>query len=778
MASAASNYDNNCGGSVAGTVNSVGIAQLAVDSHCVAGEFREIVVTLDSDSEDGTGGGAGSVHGAGSVGSSEVEELADDPNDVAFGLDPRDISQLDDDADDDDDGEYGRYQQQQQQQRGGNNGNNTNDADDGEDYGLPQVRTPPRHPHGPREGHEHMVVLSASQKKLRDKLLRGYSGGKVAGRTPNGADSGDGGDGGGFAGSRLDQHFASPGVGGGIPRPHDRSVLGGSASVGGVPRSISTNNLAEHNDDHGGDDDVANSPSASSMISGVTNFTDFGGEAQSQAQAAAPPQVPGGGTPTAQYRSSWMLPNHHKQAGNGHGVPGSGAGGPDYTMSYLDKPSGVEASPAKQGGAGPDYTMSYLDKPSGMDASPASLMADRRMAAAMRAAGTALMPMATAKPRVHHQPSSGNSVHSAPGPNRSNSSSSNANAPLQEDDVMRSVANRVKSSLRMASPPPAHHPASSSPLPPRPRSVSPKPNRSQLRHREYNNGGAGGPSSSSIVFGAPDTFGAAAGDGAADSSQGLPSIRDRARALNDWMGGKGVKIEKEVRPTAGYTNDDMYQNSYLRRTSPQVTAASRKTIEGARASLTPPKVQVAPNSGIFAHGSAKSSAVGRESPAFLTKFQDDDDPSPPSSPEAETRRLPNDRELPSVSVAPEVAAATSDQGTSQSSSAQASPASLKENAAPPPPSAKSISTGNNDDASDMAFLRSWGKSRVKQQSAAAETPTSLGDDTFPGSPKFDDDGFGDVVSMNGGGAWGTQSAHDDDAWENNGADDFGEPFYS
>ena len=77
----------------------------------------------------------------------------------------------------------------------------------------------------------------------------------------------------------------------------------------------------------------------------------------------------------------------------------------------------------------------------------------------------------------------------------------------------------------------------------------------------------------------------------------------------------------------------------------------------------------------------------------------------------------------------------------------------------------------------MAFLRSWGKSRGKQQSAA-ETPTSLGDDTFPGSPKFDDDGFGDVVSMNGEGAWGTQSAHDDDAWENNGADDFGEPFYS
>ena len=593
-----------------------------------------------------------------------------------------------------------------------------------------------------------MVVLSASQKKLRDKLLRGYSGGKVAGRTPNGAGSGDGGDGGGFAGSRLDEHFASPGVGGGIPRPRDRSVLGGSASVGGVPRSISTNNLAEHNADHGGDDDVANSPSASSMISGVTNFTDFGGEAQAQAQAAAPPPVPGGGTPSAQYRSSWMLPNHHKQGGNGHGVPGSGAGGPDYTMSYLDKPSG-------------------------MDASPASLMADRRMAAAMRAAGTALMPMATAKPRVHHQPSSsGNSVHSAPGPNRSNSSSSNANAPLsQEDDVMRSVANRVKSSLRMASPPPPHHPPSSSPLPPRPRSVSPKPNRSQLRHREYdNNGGAGGPSSSSIVFGAPDTFDAAAGDG-------LPSIRDRARALNDWMGGKGVKIEKEVRPTAGYTNDNMYQNSYLRRTSPQVTAASRKTIEGARASLTPPKAQLTSNSGTFAHGSAKSSTVGRESPAFLTKFQDNDDPSPPSSPEAETRRLPHDRELPPVSVAPEVAAATSDQGTSRSSSAQASPASLKENAAPPPPSAKSISTGNNDDASDMAFLRSWGKSRGKQQSAA-ETPASLGDDTFPGSPKFDDDGFGDVVSMNGGGAWGTQSAHDDDAWENNGADDFGEPFYS
>ena len=337
---------------------------------------------------------------------------------------------------------------------------------------------------------------------------------------------------------------------------------------------------------------------------------------------------------------------------------------------------------------------------------------------------------------------------------------------------MRSVANRVKSSLRMASPPP--NPPSSSPLPPRPRSVSPKPNRSQLRHREYGNDNVSGGSSSSIVFGAPDTFGAAAGDGAADSSQGLPSIRDRARALNDWMGGKGVKIEKEVRPTAGYTNDGMYQNSYLRRTSPQVTAASRKTIEGARASLTPPKAQVAPNSGTFAHGSAKSSAVGRESPAFLAKFQDNDDPSPPSSPEAEARMLPNDRELPPTSVADEVAAATIDQGTSRSSSAQASPASLKENAAPPPPSAKSISTGNNDDASDMAFLRSWGKSRGKQQSAA-ETPTSLGDDTFPGSPKFDDDGFGDVVSMNGrvegGDAWGAQSPHDDDAA-------FGEPFFS
>jgi hypothetical protein len=192
---------------------------------------------------------------------------------------------------------------------------------------------------------------------------------------------------------------------------------------------------------------------------------------------------------------------------------------------------------------------------------------------------------------------------------------------------------------------------------------------------------------------------------------------------------------------------------------------------------------VAPNSGTFAHGSAKSSAVGREGPAFLAKFQDNDDPSPPSSPEAEARMLPNDRELPPTSVADEVAAATSDQGMSRSSSAQASPASLKENAAPPPPSAKSISTGNNDDASDMAFLRSWGKSRGKQQQPAAETSTSLGDDTFPGSPKFDDDGFGDVVSMNGrvegGDAWGAQSPHDDDAaWENNGAADFGEPFYS
>ena len=83
----------------------------------------------------------------------------------------------------------------------------------------------------------------------------------------------------------------------------------------------------------------------------------------------------------------------------------------------------------------------------------------------------------------------------------------------------------------------------------------------------------------------------------------------------------------------------------------------------------------------------------------------------------------------------------------------------------------------------MAFLRSWGKSRGKQQPAAAETPTSLGDDTFPGTPKFDDDGFGDVVSMNGrvegGDAWGAQSPHgDDEAWENHGTADFGEPFYS
>lgn len=259
-----------------------------------------------------------------------------------------------------------------------------------------------------------MVVLSESQKKLREKLLRGSGGsGKGALRPSTGT-----------TGTRLDDHFASP-TASGIPRPHDRSVMGSSQSVGGVPRSISTNNLS--NVGSGEDGDAANT-SPSSMISGVTNFTEGGFPANpslpSHVYRADGEELP---QSAAQYRGTWMLPNGQKQGVGGQGfVPGSGVG--------------------------PDYTMSYLDKPSGIDATPASVIADRRMAAAMRAAGTAPMPPPSAT-------SSGNSVHSAPGAGRSRGSSSSH--PAQPDDeVMRSVANRVKTSMRLGSaspPPPSSH---------------------------------------------------------------------------------------------------------------------------------------------------------------------------------------------------------------------------------------------------------------------------------------------------------------------------------
>ena len=833
--------NNSVAGNSVASASSKHIGQLAVDSNCIAGEFREIVVTLseastidddDDDDQDGHDGEGRNKHNDASresYGSREMKRVAQSgtagmtAEDIAFGLDPRDISQLDDDDDDDDD-EYGPNGNGQYHQNGGQmfpdeaaaaaaaanarDGQNgttatTTTNNNNDDYG-PTDRTPPRHPHGPRDGAEHMVVLSESQKKLRDKLLRGSGGsGKgVHAKRPSA----------GTPGTRLDEHFASP-TASGIPRPHDRSVMGmgmgmgmgSSQSVGGVPRSISTNNL---NGVGSGEDGDAANTSPSSMISGVTNFTE-GGFPSSAANPSLPSHVyraDGEELPqsAAQYRGTWMLPNGQKQGLGGQGfLPGSGVG--------------------------PDYTMSYLDKPSGIDGTPASVIADRRMAAAMRAAGTAPQPPPSAA-------SSGNSVHSAPGAGRSRGGSSSSHPAQPDDEVMRSVANRVKASMRLgpASPPPPSHPGL-----PRPRSVSPKPAAPsvQLRHREYADGSpraassAGGAANgSSIVFGAPDTF---------EAADSLPSIRDRAKALNDWMGGKGVKIEKEVRPTAGYTNDEMYQNAYLRRTSPQVVG-SRKTIGDARASLTPPKTRPAPNSGTFAHGSSSSSSAkksssngaggsatkSRNAPAFLAKFQGNGNDALPSSPEGDAFNVADaggsaaksenapaflskfqgnafpeeaDRELPPISVG-EVAASASDQGKSPST--QASPASLKENAMPPistsakkaapltshksmfqqqsNTNAKSIGTDNNDD--DMMFLRSWGKSRGKQSTVETPTSTSPSEDTFPGSPKFDDDGFGDIVSMNGkvpaaGDAWGVENAHDDDAWANSDAD-FGEPFYS
>ena len=437
---------SSSGNSVA-SAGSKHIGQLAVDSNCIAGEFREIVVTLseastfDDEDENGQNGGKDNNVSRESYGSREMKQVVQNgttaggangagmtAEDIAFGLDPRDISQLEDDDDDD---EYGAEQHNGQYQHGGEhmfpdeaaaaaaaanardgrgNGGNGNNNDNNDDYG-PTDRTPPRHPHGPREGAEHMVVLSESQKKLRDKLLRG-SGGSGKGVRPS-------------TSTRLDDHFAIPTAASGIPRPHDRSVMGSSQSVGGVPRSISTNNLS--NVGSGEDGDAANT-SPSSMISGVTNFTEGGFPANpslpSHVYRADGEELP---QSAAQYRGTWMLPNRQKQGVGDQGfMPGSGVG--------------------------PDYTMSYLDKPSGIDATPASVIADRRMAAAMRAAGTAPMPPPSAA-------SSGNSVHSAPGAGRSRGSSSSH--PAQPDDeVMRSVANRVKTSMRLGSaspPPPSSH---------------------------------------------------------------------------------------------------------------------------------------------------------------------------------------------------------------------------------------------------------------------------------------------------------------------------------
>jgi hypothetical protein len=766
------------GASVA-SASSKAIGQLAVDSNCVAGEFREIVVTLSENS---------------------TFDDDDDNNDqkkksdkLAFGLDPNDVSMLENDSDDLDD------QHRQQMQRNANHANRSNGNDDHEfdaDFGQQPPaaaadRTPPRHPHGPREGAEQYVVLSESQKKLRDKLLR--SGGSAASGTPATAGSH----------RRLDQHFArsspfasnaSPGV----PRPHDRSVLGGQ-NVNGIPRSISTTNLEEQ-DGRGYHHDDANSPSNASAISGVTNFTEsgfpqgqqqFGGQGQGQpgqqplpphvyrSDADGPPLEPG-----AQYRGTWMIGAHHTH-GDAHGIER------EYTTSYLDKPSGIVGT-----------------------GSPAAIIADRRMAAAMRAAGHGVAPqtVTTGSPAR---------PQSAP---RSRSSSSPSRPTAADDDVMRNVANRVKTSMKLGG-------AGSSPLPPRPRSVSPKPGRSaasgaagaaavapsvQLRHREHNGSptaaaaAAANANGSSIVFGAPDTFGEESGD------SHTPSIKDRAKALNDWMGGKGVKIEREVRPTAGYTNDTMYQNAYSRRTSPQVIG-SKKTIGDARASLTPPKTRPAPNSGTFAYGSAGkssfasssngsaggSAAKSRNPPAFLAKFEgngasspdrdtSNDDGGNEGGSAAKSKKVPAFlAKFEGNGFSEEVAAAPSDQGTTSSTSI--SPASLKENAMPPQPTTssaakpstvKAFGTDNNTSAADdMAFLRSWGKSRGKQQPVQTPTGSAGGgdDNSFPDSPKFNDDGFGDVVSMNGkvqaGAAWGMENASgDDDAWAN--ADDFGEPFYS
>ena len=370
--------------------------------------------------------------------------------------------------------------------------------------------------------------------------------------------------------------------------------------------------------------------------------------------------------PVAQYRSSWMLPNHTKAAAASSDCP------PGFHVPNV----GTNAS-----------TISYLDKPSGIAAIP---------------------PRSTFSAPINGHLSSG-------------------------DAVMDGVMERVKSSLHVSSSSPVLKaaPRGNTPVPPSGEGNS-EYGAATLRHRsggipkdEQTSTGVQG---ASIVFGVPDTFGSASGDNNAISQ--APTIRDRAKALDQWMGGKGVAMEREVRPTAGYTNDNMYQNDYLRRTSPQVVTR-KTTITNARASLSPPR----PSRGGAAPGMTrrdKKAATTKDtiSPSFIASavesWTEIDESSqsageqPLTRPNKQTSRTKENTPPRSTHIR-----AVDVRGKEGITSLSMEKKEVM---------VQAVQNSNNDD-DDMMFLKSWSKSRgATRKEASPDTAEPVATETAVSFP--------------------------------------------
>jgi len=751
---------------------SISIGDLAVGSNCVAGEFREIRVTLSDDYDSSSSASFDSLDGERGAGG---EGSVGRPEDLAFGLDPRDVSYLDDDYDDTD--ETGGRPSHGYRDAGGVGRPLEGEGEDEDDYGPspppppPPTRTPL--PHGPREGAEHMVVLSESQKRLRVKLLTGSSSG-------------------GGGGSRLEEKFRAASSAAAAAAAADTKRHSANAFPPrdrnycrvDVPQNIST----YININNGGADVEKLSPS--SMISGVTNFTATGtsdntgshyharsasdvlphlergrveidrselpsvhdrtkmfgtnssGPGPSHQSLNADPPAEectssiegnmqnGQGRrssyhsdtnvyrredegplpePVAQYRSSWMLPNHMKAAAASSDVPpGFHVPNAGTNMSYLDKPSGIAAIPPR-------------------------------------------------------------STFSAP-----------INGHLSSTDaVMDGVVERVKSSLRVSSSSPVlkESPRGNTRVPPSGEGHS-EYGAATLRHRsggipkdEQTSTGVQG---ASIVFGVPDTFGSASGDN--NSISQAPTIRDRAKALDQWMGGKGVAMEREVRPTAGYTNDNMYQNDYLRRTSPQVVTR-KTTIANARASLSPPRPSRGGAAPVVTRRDKKAAAMKDTiSPSFIASavesWTEIDESSQSAGEQPSTR--PNKQ-----------TSRTKENTPPRSTHIRAVDVPGKEGVTSLSMEKKEVMVqavqNNNNGDDDMMFLRSWSKARGttrKEASPDTAEPFATGTGTavsFPSqshpSNVSSPDSFAQVGSRSFSDEFGTElplpgenGSRDGDVW--------------
>lgn len=321
---------------------------------------------------------------------------------------------------------------------------------------------------------------------------------------------------------------------------------------------------------------------------------------------------------------------------------------------------------------------------------------------------------------------------------------------IEGDALISSVFDRVKTNMKAASPsaaPPAPSP-SVEPREPRARSASPAPTGNKLRRERRLSRGRDTvaasppvpkPNTDGLVFGSPDTFGAAAGLKDVEED-GMPSIRERAKAIEGWSGGKGVAVGHILKPTSGYSGDGIYQNAYLRKNSPQVLL--KKKFEGEAASPTVKTPQKGQAFGVSRSSSKKKSAMP---PAFLSALEtwgnEIEDVSSPLSqsdnvksptPVQEARRS----KKPSKSKENNPPAFLSKVDGLKNESAVGS-TSYKEAGLDRPP---------DDETIDIMFLKGWSNSRgISRSTSSADAGSNDGGESFDDNFAIDNEHFEEPV---------------------------------